>query len=183
MSTKEAITPANDEDPFCWRIVRLAGWVCYWTQNSYNSRYSLKMFSTPRVFVLFSRLLVTCSASHCNQTMYPLPYVGVTEMAQGSYLACGCIDLTYERRICELQNVADTKVLSSLGNIVGQASYRCNISVLRSSYIPGHFPSRRSRRVIYYSHPFEHNVHDNMWIELTSIQLKPRHAIFHLSMT
>ena len=74
------------------------------------------------MLVLSSALLSIGSASQCHKAMYTLPRMCVTGMARGSYPACDSIDLTYERRICELRNVSDTRMLNSLGNIVGQVS-------------------------------------------------------------
>ena len=95
------------------------------------TRFTTMMAASVRILAvgLSSALFAICNAEHCNRTMYPLPDVCVTDMAQGSYPTCASIQLPLERRICELRDTNDTRALRGVATIVGQVSWGWSLKI------------------------------------------------------
>ena len=99
--------------------------ICVFKWNStriFSILQSTKMTAVVWILIMCCLFRTICNALNCNQTMYPLDDMCVTAMVQGSYPACGNMDLTFARRICELRDTSDTRTLRAVATLAGQVS-------------------------------------------------------------
>ena len=75
-----------------------------------------------KILTLSFTLLDVYNAHQCASTLYPMPQVCLSDLTLGDYPTCGVIDLTYERRICELRAEGDVRALKAIATIAGQVS-------------------------------------------------------------
>ena len=75
-----------------------------------------------KMLTLSLTLLDLNDAHQCTSTLYQMPQVCLGDLTLGHYPTCGVIDLTYERRICDLRAEGDVRALKAVATIVGQVS-------------------------------------------------------------
>ena len=111
---------------------------------------SVTVSDIPKMGFLMSILVMSytlpgiCSDTHCTQAMYSESLVCIADMIRDSYPTCGHIDLTFERRICELRNTSDTRSLRDYASLVGQVSV-CYSLVFKYCWLACSSPARLPR--------------------------------------